>query len=215
MKYCPYCCPCCCCKPEQGPRGRKGDTGPRGKQGAQGERKTPLLPGLSGERDLQGVQALRGEQGLPGLRGSSRERGLQGPQGNPGSAGISRSGGYGFAYSPLDSVQGGNVKFTVAGPMQEINLDSQGMHIFKSGVYQISYKVLVECRTNVNVPARFQIVINDTVKATSSMTDSSASAILNSSLLLSLLEGDLVKLVADIPDGCSFTHPSLQVIQIE
>jgi hypothetical protein len=48
----------------------------------------------------------------------------------------------------------------------------------------------------------------------SSTTESSATAQLSSSQLFSLLEGDVVKLVAEIPKGTSYSLPTLQVMRI-
>ena len=148
----------------------------------------------------------RGPQGPPGPKG---DKGDQGPAGLPGTLNLA----HGFAYSTAKSNQNGNVKFTIAGPLQDVELHSEGLEIIKAGVYQISYNVAVESSAATSNPAKFQIVINDTIIVASSMTKSTTTANLNSTQLFSLLEGDIVKLVAEIPQGSSYTLPTLQLIQ--
>jgi Collagen triple helix repeat (20 copies) len=191
MDYCPYCyqCTCYCCLPERAPRGPRGEQGPKGDPGLQG----PMGP-----------------QGPAGIQGP---RGEQGPAGPPGSSGTIST-AYGFAYSPSTSIQNGNVKFTIAGPIQDFELISDGLRSLKSGVFQISYKVAVIEEAASSTPAKFQLVVNDSINITSSITESRASANLYTTQLFSLLEGDVVKLVANVPQGLSYSLPTIQIIQV-
>jgi hypothetical protein len=203
MDYCPYCyqCTCYCCLPERGPRGPRGEQGPQGPKGD---------PGLQGP---MGPQGPKGDPGFQGPAGTQGPRGEQGPAGPPGSAGqISTA--YGFAYSSSTSTQNGNVKFTIAGPIQEFELISDGLRSLKSGVFQISYKVAVVEEAASSIPAKFQLVVNDSITIASSMTESRTSANLFTTQLFSLLEGDVVKLVANVPHGLSYSLPTIQIIQV-
>ena len=148
--------------------------------------------------------------GKQGPRGPSGKQGPPGPPGPPGTLILA----YGFGYSTSESMRSGNVKLTIAGPLQDVELNADGLRILKTGVYQISYRVSVRTTGETHQPARFHIEVNDDIKVASSLTESLSSSHLYSQQLFSLLEGDIVKLVADLPDGVSYTLPSLQVIQI-
>ncbi|RFU61432.1 collagen-like triple helix repeat-containing protein [Peribacillus glennii] len=148
-----------------------------------------------------------GKQGPPGPKG---ERGEQGPAGPPGTIATA----YGFAYSPSKSTQNGIVKFTVAGPLQEFELIPEGLKALKTGVYQITYKVTVNEEGATSNSAKFQLVVNDSINIGSSMTETRTSANLYTTQLFSLLENDVVKLVAAMPQGLSYSLPALQIIQV-
>jgi Collagen triple helix repeat (20 copies) len=211
MDYCPYCYRCsCCCMPERGPRGPRGEQGSKGDPGLQG----PMGPqGPKGDPGLQGPMGPQGPKGDPGLQGPQGPRGEQGPAGPPGSSGpISNA--FGFAYSSSQSTQNGNVKFAIAGPMQDIELISDGLQSLKSGVFQISYQVAVIEESAASTPAQFQLIVNDSINIASSITESRTSAHLYSTQLFSLLEGDVVKLVANVPQGLSYSLPTIQIIQV-
>ncbi|WP_053075098.1 collagen-like protein [Ornithinibacillus californiensis] len=184
-----YCCECCCPNSSdttRGPRGPRGEQGPRGPKGDPGP---------------------RGEQGLKGDPGP---RGEQGPKGDPGTT----TGAYGFAYSTDQSNQSGNVKFSIAGPLQDVELISDGLKVLQAGAYQISYRVDVESETETVNPASFQIVVNNRVNISSSITKSNRSANLYSTQLFSLQTNDIVKLVAEIPEGQGYSMATIQVIQV-
>ncbi|QOR68018.1 collagen-like protein [Cytobacillus suaedae] len=194
MDFCPLCKGCDdCCKCCIGPRG------PRGKQGT---------PGPKGKRGPKGKQGPPGPKGVPGPKGE------QGPMGPPGPPGQQTS-TYGFAYSPLESNQSGLVKFTIAGPMEAVDLTSEGLKVSKTGTYQISYKVTVESQSSSSdTQAEFQLVINDVIRVVSSQTESTSSTNLFSTQLFSLLAGDVISLVAEVPEGLSYKLPSIQVVQL-
>jgi hypothetical protein len=151
-----------------------------------------------------GKRGPRGKQGPPGPKGDP------GPAGPPGTFGMA----YGFAYSPLKTTKNGIVKFTVAGPLQEFELVSEGLKALKAGVYQITYKVDINEEAAPSTPAKFQLVVNDTINIESSITESKTSANLYTTQLFSLLEDDVVKLTAVIPQGLTYSLPTLQIIQV-
>lgn len=233
-------CPKCneeCCKCEfgsRGPRGYQGPPGPKGEQGPpgpKGEQGPPGPRGPKGEtgRGKQGPEGLRGPRGYdgppgpsggpPGPRGeqgppgSKGEQGPPGPRGERGPAGTLDS-AYGFAYSETESFVSGDVKFIIAGPLQDVELKRDGLAVAKAGVYQISYKVILETNDETNIPSKFQIKINDAVKVASSTTESATSTTLTSTELFSLLEGDIVKLVAELQKGFSYRLATLLIIQV-
>lgn len=201
---------------EQGPSGPKGDPGeqgPPGLKGDRGEQGPPGLKGDPGEQGPPGPKGDRGEQGLPGPKG---DPGLQGPPGERGPAGPPGTLGssFGFAYSPTASTRSGNVRFTIAGPLQDFELTEDGLKALTSGVFQISYKVDVKEESETSGTARFQLVVNDAINIVSSMTESSREANLQSTQLFSLQEEDVVKLMAVIPQGLSYSLPVLQIIKL-
>jgi hypothetical protein len=185
MDYCPYCNQCSCYYCLP----ERGPRGPRGEQGP------------------------KGPKGDPGLQGPQGPRGERGPAGPPGSSGTIST-AYGFAYSPSTSIQNGNVKFSIAGPIQDFELISDGLRSLTSGVFQISYKVAVIEEAASSIPAKFQLVVNDSINIASSITESRTSAHLYTTQLFSLLEGDVVRLVANVPQGLSYTLPTIQIIQV-
>lgn len=211
-----------------GPQGDPGPEGPRGDHGKQGPPGAQGLPGLKGDPGPQGLAGPKGdpgEQGPPGLKGDPGEQGIPGPKGDPGPQGPAGGRGpagppgtlgssFGFAYSPTTSTQSGNVKFTVAGPLQDFELTTDGLKVLTSGVYQITYKVDVNGEAVTSFAAKFQLAVNDSINIGSSLTESRTSANLQSTQLFSLLEADVVKLVAVIPQGLSYSLPALQIIRV-
>jgi len=228
MERCSRCneCSCKCELGSRGPRGYQGLRGPIGKQG---------LPGLKGElgsqgpRGKQGSKGEFGPQGPKGDRGPEGQKGKQGPKGGPrgkrghtgpkgeqgsqGPAGTLDS-AFGFAYSESVSFASGDVKFIIAGPLQDVELIREGLTVLKAGVYQISYKVILESKDITSTPSKFQIIINDAIKVASSMTESATSTTLTSTELFSLLEGDVVKLVAELQEHFSYKLATLQIIKV-
>jgi len=218
MDCCPKCNECSCeCKlaprgPRgyQGPSGEQGPPGVRGELGSQGSRGKRGPKGIVGDR---GPEGAKGKQGATGPKGGPRgKRGHTGPKGEKGPAGTLDS-AYGFAYSELASVTSGEVKFIIAGPLQDVELIREGLKVSKAGVYQVNYKVILESKDITSIPSRFQIQINDASKA-SSLTESMLSSTLTSTNLFSLLEGDVVKLVADLQECFSYKLVTLQIIQV-
>ena len=194
----------------QGPRGEQGATGPRGIQGVQGPRGKQGPAGRTGLTGETGPQGLRGEQGPIGLRG---EPGVAGPQGEQGLPGAFNS-AYGFAYSQSENSISGDVKFIIAGPCQDIELMREGLKVLKAGVYQISYKVVMESTALTCIPSTFQLKINDAIKIGSSLTQSTTATTLTSTVLSSLLEGDVVTLVGELQERFSYKLATLQIIQV-
>ncbi len=191
----------------QGPRGEQGPPGPRGIQGVQGTRGKQGPVGRTGLTGETGPQGLRGEQGPIGLRG---EPGVAGPQGEPGTF----NSAYGFAYSQSENSTSGDVKFIIAGPCQDIELMREGLKVLKAGVYQISYKVVMESTALTCIPSTFQLKINDAIKIVSSLTESTTATTLTSTVLSSLLEGDVVTLVGELQERFSYKLATLQIIQV-
>lgn len=172
---------------QRGPRGPEGKPGPAGPQGPQGE------PGPAGPQ---------GPQGEPGPAG---------PQGETGTLAAA----HGFAYSQSSANTTGDVWFTVVGPLQDVELNNSGLLVLKSGIYQINYSVSVDSDENPKTtPATFQIHINDEIRIASSIKETTNKANLSSTQLVSLQEGDIVKLHAELPEGYSYRLPTLQIIQI-
>jgi hypothetical protein len=211
---------------EQGPPGPKGDPGPAGPRGERGPQGIPGpigdsgpqgLPGLKGDPGEQGPPGAKGDRGEPGISGLRGEQGPQGPAGERGPAGPPGTLGssFGFAYSPENSTQSGNVRFTVAGPLQDFELTTDGLKALTSGVFQVTYKVDVNEEAETSGTARFQLVVNDSINIGSSLTETRREANLQSTQLFSLLEEDVVKLVAVIPQGLSYSLPVLQIIRVE
>lgn len=194
----------------QGPRGEQGPPGPRGIQGVQGTRGKQGPVGRTGITGETGPQGLRGEQGPIGLRG---EPGVAGPQGEQGLPGTFNS-AYGFAYSQAENSKSGDVKFIIAGPCQDIELMREGLKVLKAGVYQISYKVVMESTALTCIPSTFQLKINDAINIVSSLTESTTATTLTSTVLSSLLEGDVVTLVGELQERFSYKLATLQIIQV-
>lgn len=195
MGYYPYCysCTCCCQCGERGPEQHRGPRGPKGE------------PGPAGPRGPQGKRGKQGPQGEPGATGP------RGPQGDPGALNTA----HGLAYSQASANTTGEVLFTIVGPLQDVELISSGLLVSKAGVYQISYSVAVESDDKPKTaPAAFQILINDQILVASSIKETTTSANLFSTQLFSLLEGDIVKLHGELPEGYSYRLPTLQVVQI-
>ncbi|CAM3097302.1 collagen-like protein [Filibacter tadaridae] len=222
MERCPKCNESHFCKCSDGSRGRRG---PRGYQGPQGKDGCPGPSGKQGPKGDRGFRGVQGDQGPPGLKGepgpkgdtgskgSSGERGPAGPQGEPGPAGTFDK-AYGFAYTESKTSASGNVSFIIAGPLQDVEVLREGLKVLKDGIFQVIYKVNFESKVIGCIPSKFHIQINDAIKVTSSLTESTTSATLSSTLLFSLFEGDVIQLVAELQEHCSYTLATLQIIQI-
>ncbi|RUL52021.1 hypothetical protein [Lysinibacillus antri] len=123
---------------------------------------------------------------------------------------------YAFVYTITESRESRNVLFTVASPIHdEVELNTEGIKVSKGGVYQINYTVVVKSTPDVTSPAKFYIVINNDIQVVTSLTEPSSSQHVTSTQLVSLLEGDVVKLVAELPEGISYTMASMQLLQVE
>jgi hypothetical protein len=46
---------------------------------------------------------------------------------------------YGYAYSTASSNQSGDVRFTIAGPLENVELTSGGLTVLTPGIYHISF----------------------------------------------------------------------------
>ena len=186
----------------QGPQGPRGEQGPQGLPGPRGEQGTQGLPGPKGEQGTQGLPGLRGEQGPPGLPGPSIDA------------------AYGFAYNPSKITRSGTVPFTIAGPLNDVNLMPNGLQVLRDGIFQISYKATA-ILTAENSQAEFQIIINDSINVASSKTHSTktdnsgeTSSTFGTSIIFSLLANDIVQLSASLPENASYVVPTIQVLQI-
>ena len=216
MKNCENCDgsqPCKCQRGPRGPRGYQGFTGLDGEQGATGKQGVKGDRGPRGYEGPPGLVGERGETGEQGPKGDRGPQGIQGLKGDTGPAGTINV-AYGFAYTELESSENGNVKFSVATSLQDVELTHEGLVIAKDGIYQISYKVLLVSKAITCVPSKFQIEINDKIKVSSSLTESTTANTLTSTLLLSLQEGDLVKLVAELQDNFSYKLATLQLVRV-
>lgn len=162
-----------------------------------------------------------GKQGPPGPRG---ERGPQGPQGEPGPQGPSgtpKDAAYGFAYSSSKSTSSGAVQFRIAGPLNDVVLTPNGLQVLRDGIFQISYKVIAILEEE-NSQVEFQVVINNSINVVSSKTllvkndpSTETRSTLSSSVIFSLLAGDLVQLSTVLPEKASYDVPTIQVMQID
>jgi len=210
------------CKCQRGPRGPRGYQGFTGLDGEQGETGKQGVKGDRGPRGYEGQPGLVGERGEKGEPGEQGPEGDQGPQGIQGIQGIKGDTGpagpinvaYGFAYTESGSSENGSVKFSVATPLQDVEPSHEGLVIGIDGIYQISYKVLLVSKAITCVPSKFHIEINDKIKVSSSLTESTTANTLTSSLLLSLQEGDLVKLVAELQENFSYKLATLQLVRV-
>lgn len=225
MDPCPKCNESYFCTCDRDSRGIRGTRGPRGYQGPPGQRGEPGPPGLKGDRGSRGPQGFKGDEGLQGeagpvgKTGPKGDQGDQGPKGDSGPMGETGPAGtvdtvHGFAYSNLEVATSGNVKFISVGPLQDVELHSEGLQVSRDGIYQISYKVILLSKAISCVPSTFRIQVNDSIHIATSFTESTTSTTLTSSLLASLLEGDVVKLVADLQEHCSYKLATLQLIQV-
>ncbi|WP_226679212.1 collagen-like protein [Mesobacillus jeotgali] len=177
----------------------------------------PLIPGC--EQGPPGPKGDRGKQGPPGPKGDPGDtgpQGLQGPKGDPGERGPAGtlSTSFGFVYTPSASTKSGNVRLTVAGPLQDFELTADGLKALTSGIFIITYKVDVMTDGESTKAAKFQLLVNDSILIGSSNTEASSPANLQSTQLFSLRENDVVKLIADVPSGLSYSFPALQIIKV-
>ncbi|WP_285851856.1 collagen-like protein [Sporosarcina luteola] len=207
MERCPKCNENAFCKCSSESRGRRG---PRGYQGPPGE---PGCPGPKGERGPRGYQGPDGQIGERGEKGERGERGPQGPQGERGPAGTFDT-TYGYAYTTTKSSASGTVNFQIAGPLQDIKVVRNGLQVLKDGIYQISYTVVLDSKVISCTPSTFRVKINDNVHVHSSGTESLISTTLTNTQLVSLQEGDIVQLIADLQEHCSYKMASLQLMRI-
>ncbi|MFS0577109.1 collagen-like protein [Sporosarcina sp. 179-K 3D1 HS] len=212
-------------KGEQGPPGPKGDRGergPRGYPGLEGEPGQKGDRGEIGERGERGPRGPQGEQGPMGPQGERGERGPRGHQGEEGPVGPQGERGpagtfdttYGYAYTTTRSSESGTVHFRIAGPLQDIKVVRDGLQVLKDGIFQISYSVVLESKIISCIPSKFQVQINDHVHIHSSVTESLHSTTLTTTQLVSLQEGDIVKLIAELQEHCSYKMASLQLMRI-
>ncbi|MFJ8236470.1 hypothetical protein ACIQ34_12060 [Ureibacillus sp. NPDC094379] len=122
---------------------------------------------------------------------------------------------FGFAYTLKGSDKSGIVKFQIAGPLHEnVSLTSKGLKVNKSGVYQINYSVSLHAMLQTDIPASFELKVNDSITIAASLTQSSISGPLSISVLFSLLKGDVVQLAAQLPAGIVYTSANLQILQV-
>ncbi len=204
---------------EQGPPGPKGQQGPQGLKGPKGNQGPPGPSGDQGIRGLQGIQGPKGDQGPPGPSGDQGIRGLQGiqgpkgDQGPPGPPGILQA-AHGFGICNVMSKASGAVRFIMPGPLQDVELMQDGLKVLKSGIYQISYKIILASNTITCSPSTFHVKINDAITVVSSFTESTTATSLSSSDLVSLLEGDIVKIQAELQEHFSYKLATLQIIQV-
>ncbi|WP_019413657.1 collagen-like protein [Paenisporosarcina sp. TG20] len=243
MDRCPKCHgfkSCKCERGPKGPRGYQGPQGPKGEQGIQGERGNQGPPGLKGspgikgpkgdpgprgiqgDKGSQGLQGPKGDQGVQGIQGDKGNRGLQGFTGEQGAQGIQGIQGppgrlefaHGFGICNSESFVSGVVIFVMPGPLQDIELLREGLKVLEAGVYQISYKVILNTNAITCTPSRFHIKVNESITIESSMTQSTTATTLASTDLFSLQEGDVVKLVAELQEHFSYHIATLQLIQV-
>ena len=168
--------------------------------------------------EKHGIPGPPGPQGPRGEQGATGPMGPQGPKGEQGS-GINTS--YGHAYSQTKSTISGIVPFTIAGPLSEdVDLIPSGLQVQKDGIYQISYKVIVTLEEE-NSQASFHVVINDSIQILSSKTMLLKSdpapftmATLSATISFSLLEKDVVQLIANLPTKANYEMQTLQITQI-
>jgi hypothetical protein len=158
-----------------------------------------------------------GERGPRGPRGKQGPRGPKGDKGDPGTPGaIAATHGYGYYQGTKKGP--GIVPLNVPGPLNNTEMNSQGIKVLEAGTYQISYKVNLESGNLSSAEAAsFYLLVNDSVDIRSSLTTASVSTkqqSLSASVIFSLFEGDLVKLMADIPGDVSYSMPTLQILKI-
>ncbi|MGE7665297.1 hypothetical protein ACQKMN_06220 [Ureibacillus composti] len=122
---------------------------------------------------------------------------------------------YAYAYTTSGGNESGTVRFEIVTPRHDdIELMPEGLKVLRTGLYQISYTATVEAGSATST-ASFRIDVNDEIQVQPSIIETTASQHLASTLLFSLLEGDVVKLVADLPEGYRYTNATLQLLQVE
>jgi len=122
---------------------------------------------------------------------------------------------YGFAYSHAESAESGTIQFQVASPLHhEVNYSNDGLQVTKKGIYQVSYSVSCKVESEATNPAIFKIVVNDSFTTLSSVIKSYTTQLLSSTQLIPLMEGDVVRLVAEVSDGYVYSNPSLQIVMV-
>ncbi|WP_421385123.1 hypothetical protein ACOJQI_10265 [Bacillus salacetis] len=155
-----------------------------------------------------------GERGPRGPRGKQGPPGPKGEKGDPGILAVT----HGYGYYQGTRKGPGIVPLNVPGPLNNTELVSQGIKVLEAGTYQISYKVNLEAGSAAGTqPTNFYLLINNTIDIRSSLTTASAGVqkqTMSATVLFSLLEDDVVKLMADIPENVSYSMPTLQVMKI-
>lgn len=201
---------CNCARGPRGPRGYQGPVGFRGEQGPPGPKGQQGPQGLKGPKGNQGPPGPNGDQGIRGLQGIQGPKGDQGPPGPPGIL----QAAHGFGICNVMSKASGAVRFIMPGPLQDVELMQDGLKVLKSGIYQISYKIILASNTITCSPSTFHVKINDAITVVSSFTESTTATSLSSSDLVSLLEGDIVKIQAELQEHFSYKLATLQIIQV-
>lgn len=204
---------CNCTRGPRGPRGYQGPSGIRGEQGPLGPKGQQGPQGLKGPKGDQGPPGPKGDQGIRGPEGIQGPKGDQGQPGPPGPSGILQA-AHGFGICNVMSKTSGAVRFIMPGPLQDVELMQDGLKVLKSGIYQISYKVILASNTITCSPSSFHVKINDSITVVSSFTESTTATSLSSTDLVSLLEGDIVKIQADLQEHFSYKLATLQIIQV-
>lgn len=210
---------CNCTRGPRGPRGYQGPSGIKGEQGPPGPKGEQGPQGLKGPKGDQGPPGPKGDQGIrgpEGIQGLQGVQGIQGPKGDQGPPGpvVLLQAAHGFGICNGMSKASGAVRFIMPGPLQDVELMQDGLKVLKSGIYQISYKVILESKTITCSPSTFHVKINDSITVVSSITESTTAASLFSTDLVSLLEGDIVKIQADLQENFSYKLATLQIIQV-
>lgn len=201
---------CNCARGPRGPRGYQGPVGFRGEQGPPGPKGQQGPQGLKGPKGNQGPPGPSGDQGIRGLQGIQGPKGDQGPPGPPGIL----QAAHGFGICNVMSKASGAVRFIMPGPLQDVELMQDGLKVLKSGIYQISYKIILTSNTITCSPSTFHVKINDAITVVSSFTESTTATSLSSSDLVSLLEGDIVRIQAVLQEHFSYKLATLQIIQV-
>ncbi|WP_199677410.1 collagen-like protein [Lysinibacillus yapensis] len=153
-----------------------------------------------------------GPPGPPGPEGPPGLPGAEGPPGPPTIAGLA----YGFVYRAFEGANSGVVHFDVSGPLHdEVTMVPEGLEVGVAGVYQIGYSITLRRGNSIEeTAARIHVGVNDLIHIPTSYTESAVSQQLTSSQLYSLREKDVVKLIAELPEGMSYTAASLQIVKV-
>jgi hypothetical protein len=210
MDDCNYCRECDRCK---GPRGPRGFRGPKGYEGPIGDDGKQGIPGPKGDQGKSGPRGFIGDKGDPGPIGPKGDKGDKGDKGERGPKGTFES-AYGFAYNKTGNSKSGIIDLSESGPLCDVQLIDKGLKVYHDGIYQIDYKIVLESKAITCTPSTFKLIINDLYDISYSMTESLTSNTLNSSQLVELKEGDVVRLVAGLQEHFRYKLATLQVIQV-
>jgi hypothetical protein len=213
MDDCNYCRECDRCK---GPRGPRGFRGPRGYEGPIGDDGKQGIPGPKGDQGKTGPRGFIGDKGDPGPIGPKGDKGDKGDKGEKGERGPKGTfeSAYGFAYNKTGNSKSGIIDLSESGPLCDVQLIDKGLKVYHDGIYQIDYKIVLESKAITCTPSTFKLVINGLYDISYSMTESLTSNTLNSSQLVELKEGDVVRLVAGLQEHFRYKLATLQVIQV-